>query len=221
MGGGQTRSKRRVADYGEVFTARREVEAMIDLVKQEAERVDSRFLEPACGNGNFLAPILRRKLQTAKARCRKDAGEFERYAVLAVTSIYGVDLLWDNVAECRDRLFGIFEEECGKAGAAPDEGTRAAVRHILARNILCGDALTMEAGDGRPIVFAEWSPMNGAMLKRRDFRFDQILKDNNGFVSQSLFDEGPAYAKQGDGAWAPEPIREFPPVHYREVVRHA
>ena len=95
-----TKSKQRVADHGEVFTAEREVNAMLDLVKQETERIESRFLEPACGDGNFLAEILRRKMAVVKARYGKHPDDYEKYTVLAVTSIYGVDILQDNVDEC-------------------------------------------------------------------------------------------------------------------------
>ena len=110
----QVKSRQRVADHGEVFTAEREVNAMLDLVKQETDRVDSRFLEPACGDGNFVAEILRRKLEAAKKRAippRKKKPlplEFEKQSVIAVASIYGVDLLIDNVIACRQRLYDIF-----------------------------------------------------------------------------------------------------------------
>jgi len=102
----QVKSKQRVADHGEVFTAQREVDAMLDLVKQETERIDSRFLEPACGTGNFLKTILQRKLNVVKSKYKKSQIEYERYAFLAVSSIYGIDLLADNVEECRHTLLG-------------------------------------------------------------------------------------------------------------------
>ena len=113
----QIKSKQRVEDHGEVFTAEREVNAMLDLVNTESERVDSRFLEPACGDGNFLSEILRRKLDVAKRlsvppRKRKiQPAEFEKQSVIAVTSIYGIDLLIDNVISCRKRLFQIWYKE--------------------------------------------------------------------------------------------------------------
>ena len=97
----QVRSRQRVADHGEVFTGEREVNAMLDLVEQETERIDSRFLEPACGTGNFLAEILRRKLRVVAARYRRGRLDYERYGVLAVSSIYGIDILEDNVIACR------------------------------------------------------------------------------------------------------------------------
>ena len=128
----QVKSKARVTDHGEVFTAQREVNAMLDLVKQETERIDSRFLEPACGDGNFLAEILRRKLAAVKARYKKSAADYEKYAVMAVTSIYGVDLLQDNVEDCRRRLFAIWDEEytANCRHECRDE-CREAVRFIL------------------------------------------------------------------------------------------
>ena len=110
MSESQVKSKQRVADHGEVFTAEREVNAMLDLVKPETERIDSRFLEPACGEGAFLTEILRRKLATVKAQYGKSPYDYERYAVLAATSIYGVDILQDNVEVCRRQLFEIWDK---------------------------------------------------------------------------------------------------------------
>lgn len=208
----QTKSKQRVADHGEVFTAEREVNAMLDLVKQETERIDSRFLEPACGNGNFLAEILRRKLTVVKSRYGKNAADYERYAVIAVSSIYGVDILLDNVQECQERLYDIWNESYTKQckREANDE-TRQAVRFILQKNILCGDALTLEQADGTPIIFAEWSAVNGCLIKRRDFEFSDMLKYDKD-VPNFLTDE-----IDGSGEWILKPIREFPPIHYRRV----
>ena len=170
-------SKQRVTDHGEVFTGGREVNAMLDLVKQEAERIESRFLEPACGNGNFLAEILERKLRVVESRYGKSQLEFERYAVLAVTSIYGIDILEDNVLKCRQRLFEIFDQKYSAQfkRTAKDE-CREAVKFILGRNIIHGDALSLKTVDGKaPIVFSEWSPVNGSMMKRRDFTFSGLI----------------------------------------------
>ena len=105
----QVVSKKRVSDHGEVYTRKREVNAMLDLVKQETERIESRFLEPACGTGNFLSEILERKLHIVELRYGKNQLDYERYAVLAISSIYGIDILEDNVLECRKRLFDISE----------------------------------------------------------------------------------------------------------------
>lgn len=217
----QTKSKQRVADHGEVFTSEREVNAMLDLVKHETERIDSRFLEPACGNGNFLAEILRRKLNVVKRRYGKKPFDYERYAVIAVSSIYGVELLPDNTEECRQRMFEIFDREytenCPKE--ANDE-TREAVRHILRHNILCGDALTMKTATGEPIIFAEWSAINAHLIKRRDFRLDQMLEESNNHVQMDLFGDSGAYHRDEAGAIILKPVREFPPVHYRKLQQH-
>ena len=184
----QVKSKQRVADHGEVYTSEREVNAMLDLVKQETERVDSRFLEPACGDGNFVAEILRRKLEAAKRRATPPKKkkplpmEFEKQSVIAVASIYGVDILLDNVQACRERLYNIwnaaYDAICKKEVS---EDCRSAVRFILSRNIVCGNALSMKTVDENghdtddPIVFSEWSFVMGTKMQRKDYRFDRLL----------------------------------------------
>ena len=144
----QVKSKQRVTDHGEVFTNEREVNAMLDMVKQETERIESRFLEPACGDGNFLAEVLRRKLAVVNARYRRSLSEYEKYAFIAVGSIYGVELLRDNAVACRERLFGIAENDylrvCRKN---PTPGFLDAIRYVLERNILNGNALSLKQVD--------------------------------------------------------------------------
>jgi hypothetical protein len=179
----QVKSKQRVTDHGEVFTAEREVNAMLDLVKQETERIDSRFLEPACGDGNFLAEILRRKLAVVKRKYRKSPIDYEKYAVLAATSIYGVDILQDNVDTCQARMFAIWDREYQSVLKKEiNEDCRAAVRFIFSRNIVCGNALTLKKVDANgidtaePIVFSEWAFVTGFNLQRRDYTFDKLLE---------------------------------------------
>ena len=217
----QTKSKKRVADHGEVFTAEREVNAMLDLVKQETERIDSRFLEPACGDGNFLAEILRRKLAVVKSRYGRNAADYERYSVTAITSIYGVELLSDNTGACRKRLFEIWNKAYTAAckQSANDE-TRAAVRYILEKNILCGDALTLLQADGSPIIFAEWSAINHALLKRRDFALSHMLEQHAQTLQLDLFGDAGGYEYDAAGQIVLKPIREYPPIHYRKVQEH-
>src|ERR1051325_5116563 len=152
------RTKKRVADHGEVLTGQREVNAMLDLVKQETERIDSRFLEPACGDGNFLSAILQRKLAVVEKRYGKSQLDYERYAVLAVSSIYGIDILPDNVRVCRRRLFEVFEANYTRLFKRPGkEACPEALRFILDRNIIRGDALTPNTEGEKPghIVFSE------------------------------------------------------------------
>lgn len=211
----QVKSRKRVADHGEVFTSEREVNSMLDLVKQETERIDSRFLEPACGTGNFLAEILNRKLKVVKKRYSNNKLDYEKYAVLAITSIYGVDILEDNVLECRNRMFSIFNDEYTKICKedANDE-CREAVRYILSRNILHGDALTMATLEGEPIIFSEWSLVSGSMIKRRDYRYDELLAGSQEQIS--IFMVGWEYDEEIQ-AFIPAPLREYPLMDYRRV----
>ena len=210
----QVISKKRVTDHGEVYTRKREVNTMLDLVKQETERIESRFLEPACGTGNFLAEILERKLRVAEQRYKKSQLEYERNAVLALSSIYGIDILQDNAEACCKRLFGIFDQKYTGLfkGAARDE-CRNAVRYILQRNIIWGDALTLKTvGDNpQPIVFSEWSPVNGSMLKRRDFTFHGLLQHES---MKGL----PLFSDLGEDVFIPTPLKEYPLTHFLEVA---
>ena len=211
----QVKSKQRVADHGEVFTAEREVNAMLDLVKGETERIDSRFLEPACGEGAFLKEILRRKLAVVKKQYGKSPYDYERYSVLAVTSIYGVDILEDNAEICRQNLFDIWNKEYTvNAKTQANDQCRETVRFILRKNVLCGDALTMLQNDGTPIVFAEWNLVSGDQIKRRDYEFAELLdgheKQMNIFMLGWEFDEE-------TNAFIPAPIKEYPLTDYRRL----
>lgn len=210
----QVISKKRVADYGEVLTGKREVNAMLDLVKQETERIESRFLEPACGTGNFLAEILERKLRVVESRYGKSQSDYERNAVLAVSSIYGIDKQEDNVKQCRHRLYGTFEWNYARLfkGRAKNK-CREAVKYILERNIIWGDALTLKTVDAnpQPIVFAEWSAVNGSMLKRRDFTF-------KGLLDHQAIKETPLFSDLGDDVFIPMPEKEYPLMRFLEVA---
>ena len=229
----QVKSKQRVADHGEVYTAEREVNAMLDLVKQETERIDSTFLEPACGNGNFLAEILTRKLAVVTGKYKRFTGDWEKNSVLAVMSIYGVDILQDNVEECRERLFRLWEGQyssvCKKECS---EDCRKTIRYVLERNILCGDALTLLQNDGRPIIFSEWAMMGKGLVKRRDFRLDVLMRDNkdpdhyleNNMQLTMFGDDASDVTKWMTdpltGEPTPAPVAEFEPIFYREVYKH-
>ena len=205
----QVKSKQRVADHGEVFTNQREVNAMLDLVKHETERIDSRFLEPACGNGNFLAEVLKRKLAVVDSRYSKSQVEWERYSVIAVSSIYGVDILEDNAQECRDRLLGIYTDWYSKVFKQVKNECIRSVRFLLSRNILWGDALDFTNPETkRPIVFSEWSAVNGSMLKRRDYMFKFLVEKTHQF---SLFND------EGNAAAIDEPVKDFPLIHFLKL----
>lgn len=184
------RSKRRVADHGEVFTPPELVEAMLDLVNDEAGRIESRFLEPACGSGNFLVQALRRKLATVHARYGTSRFEQRHHALLALMSVYGIELLADNVAECRDNLHDAFVDA---VGVNPDEEWFAASINVLDLNIVHGDALSMttQGATPQPITFAEWSYLGKGKYHRRDFRFDTLTQ------MSSFGEEGTLFADLG------------------------
>jgi len=209
----QVKSKERVAEHGEVFTAEREVKAMCDLVKSETERIESRFLEPACGNGNFLSEILNRKLDVVFNRYGKSIAEYERYSILAVSSLYGVDILEDNAKECRERLYNIWNEKYIQLWKSQiDKRVQIAAKFIISRNILYGDALTMKRNDGEPIVFSEWSLVTGDKIKRRDFQLYELLDGQEG--NMALFWD---YDEE-TSAYIPPAIKDYPVVNYREVI---
>lgn len=212
----QVKSKQRVADHGEVFTAEREVKAMCDLVNPETERIDSRFLEPACGEGAFLTEILRRKLAVVKRQYGKSSADYEKYSVIAITSLYGVDILEDNAEICRQKLFEIWDTEyTANAKSQANDQCRENVKFILRKNILCGDALTLRQADGSPIVFAEWSLVTGNLVKRRDYELSQLLEGHEEQMSLDMV--GWQYDEEVQ-AFIPAPVREYPPTDYRRLA---
>jgi len=201
----QIKSRQRVTQHGEVFTNPREVNAMLDLVRDESFRLDSRFLEPACGDGNFLIEILRRKLSLLKDI--KSPTEWEFQSLIAVGSCYGIELLEDNAETCRERLFAEVMGRIGKKGCT--SGYEESLRYLLKKNIVCGDALTYRTADGKPITFSEWTPIAGSMqFSRRDFQFDFLVNQTHQY---SLFDE------QGEAQNFDEPIKSYPPIHYTQL----
>lgn len=178
------KTKQRVADHGEVFTPAWMVEAMLDLVKEESERIDSRFLEPACGSGNFLVHILRRKLAAVELKYGKSDFDRRNYSLLALMCIYGIELLADNIAECRANMLEILADYL-KIEESDD--LYQAASYVLSQNLVHGDALTMLASDGQPITFAEWGYLGKGKFQRRDFRFD-VLTGSSAFSAEgSLF----------------------------------
>ena len=186
----QIKSKERVADKGEVFTNEREVKAMLDMIKDESERIDSRVLEPACGTGNFVIEVLKRKLSTVRqtsipsGRKKISISDYEKLSTLAIACIYGIDIMMDNVIECRKRLYDIwfeaFKEDCKKE---PDKNLCEAITFILTRNILCGNTLSMKQVNEKaedidlPIIISEWGFVIGNQMQRKDYRYDVLVGD--------------------------------------------
>lgn len=208
----QIKSKKRVADHGEVYTSEREVNAMLDLVKHETERIDSRFLEPACGNGNFLAEVLRRKLVVVERRYKKNINDWEKNALMAVGSLYGVDILKDNTVECLGRLYDMFSRTYLKLfGTQVKPEFLVSVHFVLEKNIIWGDALDYtNPSTGKPIIFAEWTMPIKDMVKRRDYRFKFLVERSHQFT---LFND-----ENQQGA-IDEPVRDYDLVHYLKLGR--
>ena len=206
----QIKSKERVSKHGEVFTAEREVNAMLDLVKQETERIESRFLEPACGDGNFLIEILRRKLTVCEERVKWQQYtqlQYEKNAVWAVSSIYGIELLPDNAAACRQRLYGYFCEQYERLfGKQGKPACRKAVEFLLERNIIMGDALTYRRVDHPDewIVVSEWSFIGDGKVVRRDYSFSYLVAMG-----------------QGGDLFSDTPCDTFPPVYFLNLNHQA
>ena len=173
------KSKQRVADHGEVFTPPHIVEAMIKMVEPEVNRIDSRELEPACGSGNFLVPILKRKLATVDDQYGRSEFERRHYSLLALISVYGIELLADNAGECCQNLLEVFADHLRLpiTDDGDDDPLLAAARTVLRLDIVNGDALAMKyVSPPTPIVFSEWAYLGKGDFHRRDFRYDNLTK---------------------------------------------
>jgi len=203
------RSKQRVADHGEVFTPAWMVEAMLDLVKGETERIDSRFLEPACGSGNFLVPVLRRKLAVVELKFGKSDFERRQYALFGLMCTYGLELLPDNIAECRDNMLEVLSDYLNLDDS--DDLYRAAT-YVLSLNLVHGDALTMLTSDGQPITFAEWGYLGKGKFQRRDFRLDALTQ------SAAFAREDTLFANLGKHEIF-TPTRTYPPMTLHVLAR--
>ena len=202
------KSKKRVADHGEVFTPPWLVEKMLDLVKGESERIDSRFLEPACGSGNFLVPILQRKLAAVEAKYGKSAFEKRHHALQALTCCYGIELLADNIAECRANMLDVFAQYLGLVES--DELYRAA-SHVLSLNLINGDAMTMKDASGSPILIVEWGYLGMGKFQRRDFRLDVLTGMSSFREERSLFSNLGSHEIF-------KPAESYPPMTVRELA---
>ncbi len=203
-----TKSKQRIADHGEVFTPPWLVEDMLDLVKSETERIDARFLEPACGSGNFLTRVLLRKLAAVEIKYGKSDFERRHYALLGLMCIYGIELLPDNIAECRANLMAVFAEQLS---LEPSDDLHGAALFVLRQNLIHGDAMKMLAADGAAILFAEWGYLGKGSFQRRDFRFDSLT------LSSAFSAEGSLFAQLGRHEIF-TPAKTYPPMTVRELA---
>lgn len=181
---GLVKSKQRVADHGEVFTPAWMVEDMLNLVKGETERIDSRFLEPACGDGNFLVEILKRKLASVEDKYGNSEFERRHFALFALMCLYAIELLSDNISDCRAKLLSIFTEYLKND---PANDVYRAGFYVLSQNLVHGDAMKMRTQDDQAIIFAEWGYLGKGRYQRRDFRLDSLAQSSNFSSEGSLF----------------------------------
>lgn len=202
------KSRKRVTDHGEVFTPAWMVDAMLDLVKGEAERIDSRFLEPACGSGNFLVRILQRKLAAVELKFGKSDFEKRHYALFALMCTYGIELLTDNISECRGKMLEIFAD-CLNIDESDD--LYQAASYVLSQNLIHGDALTMRTTDDQPITFAEWGYLGKGKFQRRDFRLDTLSQ------MSALSEEGSLFAHLGKHEIF-APTKTYPPMSVSDIA---
>jgi hypothetical protein len=202
------RSRERVADHGEVFTPAWMVETMLDLVKDESERIDSRLLEPACGSGNFLVEVLRRKLSAVERKFGRSEFEKRHYAVFAVMCVYGIELLMDNIEECRANMLEIL---AAYLDIEKEDAVWRAASYVLSQNIVHGDALTMLNDRAEPITFAEWGYLGKGRFQRRDFRFDALAQSSsfNGDVLAADLGKHEIFT----------PVKSYPPLTLRHLAR--
>ena len=202
------KSKKRVADHGEVFTPPWLVEKMLDLVEGETERIDSRFLEPACGSGNFLGPILQRKLAAVEAKYGKSEFEKRHYSLVALTCVYGIELLADNITECRANMLEAF---AGYLNLTEADELYHAASHVLSVNLIHGDAMTMQNAGGGPITVVEWGYLGKGKFQRRDFRLDVLA------TMAGVREEGMLFSGHGaHDIFRPE--RDYPPMTVRDLA---
>lgn len=213
----QIKTRERVRLHGEVFTSEREVSAMLDLVSQEASRIESRFLEPACGSGNFLVEALKRKLKVVTSRYKRSQIEWERYALIAVSSLYGIDIQADNIDDCRINLLDIFATEYNGLFKknAKSEYIKV-IEYLISKNMLVGDALTMKlVKENDYITFPEWSLVKGNKIKRRDFKYEELV-DTPDRGQLKIFSS----IEEHDGGIVvlPIPVKEYPLINFMKVA---
>ena len=204
-------NKKRIKDYGEVFTQKREVDSILNLVKNETLNLESRFLEPACGDGNFLVEILSRKISILNSRFKKDKIDFERNSIIALSSLYGIDILSDNIDKLNVRLLNIFVKNYQDHFGEINPDFLKSIKYILKKNLKFGDALNYKIPNSDIfIVFSEWSMVDLDFIKRRDFTFKDIM-------AYKPIDGPNLFSDLGDDAFIPTPIKDYPLKHYLKL----
>lgn len=208
----QIKEKSRVSNFGEVLTSKREVLDMLNLVNTETLRLDSRFLEPACGDGNFLTEVLNFKLDILEKNYSKNQYEFEKFSIQIFTSIYGIDILEDNIISARERLFNqYFDLYDKKFKSNINQKLLDCIKYILKLNLVHADALSLKkVKNDKFIIFSEWSLVNDK-IKRRDFEFKNL-------IDYAPFEKGTLFSDLGDEVIIPSPIKEYPLTHFLDII---
>ncbi len=210
------KSKQRTVKFGEVFTSKKIVDSMINLIDEGKLTIESRFLEPACGNGNFLYEIFEKKLNSVESKYKKNQNDYERYSILAISSLYGIDLLKDNILECRRRLLNLYIEKYKvNFNDKINEKCIFTANYILDHNIIVGDALTLKISKktNKPIIFSEWTFVNASMIKRRDYTLANLIQYRP-FESDTLFSD------MGEQVVIPKTVKEYPLVHFLDFKKY-
>ena len=210
----QIKTRIRVQKHGEVNTNIREVRSMLNLVQSESERIDSRFLEPACGDGNFISEILQRKINSNINKNKKNRSIFDANMIICFGSIYGIDLLIDNIEITKERLINVFFDNYQiNIGNKPSDDLVNSIKHVMNKNIIHGDALTLKkVNSDEEIIFSEWSLFSGK-IKRRDYIFKELF-------SYSPFEAGTLFSDLGDEVFINKPIKDFNLCKYDLIYKY-
>ena len=210
----QIKTRIRVQKHGEVNTNIREVRSMLNLVQSESERIDSRFLEPACGDGNFISEILQRKINSNINKNKKNRSIFDANMIICFGSIYGIDLLIDNIEIAKERLINVFFDNYQiNIGNKPSDDLVNSIKYVMNKNIIHGDALTLKkVNSDEEIIFSEWSLFSGK-IKRRDYIFKEL-------VSYSPFEAGTLFSDLGDEVFINKPIKDFNLCKYDLIYKY-
>ncbi|PKX51884.1 DNA methyltransferase [Lactiplantibacillus plantarum] len=180
------KSNKRVKDHGEVFTPKQIVKLMLDQdeLQDDLKSLTATFLEPAAGEGAFLTEVLRRKLLMAK-RLSHSMTEYEQHALLALSSLYGIELLVDNTERLVMNMYHTFYHayiaELQRYGEYENKATVSSAITIISANMVQGNALTGRNKDDQPIVFSEWRQLpekrKAVWVQRTEYTFDAIIND--------------------------------------------
>lgn len=183
------KSKRRVQKHGEVFTPRRIVEMMLNIpeIKAACEDLTATFLEPAAGEGAFLVAILERKLNIVKEKYNLDLNQFENFSLLALSTLYGIELLEDNAQTCVMNMYELYydyyREQARFHNGKVKKNVLASAKEIISSNIAQGDFLKRKDGKGNPIVFSEWKPIHlrknskNIKVQRTEYTLEEIYQN--------------------------------------------